>query len=226
MRSLSLLLLFISVILILLSCNSKMGIKRDSYGRANKKIETNNQKETYGKRPRKDKGMFNYNSNKKRVTTRSRAGAVGKCKHGKGIHLFGKKRKKNEGPTANIKKEWTGRVSKGFAFIEPADERKRKNLKYDTKHQKGRGSYSFNAKKKRVLKKKWLFVFTRHAREKETSTFSGGKARKFFLFNIYNSHKHGSVHRKGVFRLKKDNAGRKKKKMERDLFNPKMGIKI
>lgn len=72
------------------------------------------------------------------------------------------------------------------------------------------------------MQKKFLFIFDKHKREKETSTFRGGKARKFVKLNMFNPKRKRVVHREGLFKRDYEKNTGRKKKLEMNLFNPKM----
>jgi len=104
------------------------------------------------------------------------------------------------------------------------DKHNRQNSSYDRPLKETKGSYEYNSKKRTVTKKKFLF-FTKHRHEKETSTFTGGKTKRFFKYNVFNKKKRRTVNKRGLFGNRKDKTKQKKIK-ERDLFDPKMHLKI
>ncbi len=144
----------------------------------------------------------------------------------KGENRFGKDRLKHKGTFIFNKDKRMVVSRKRFFFFTASHKREPESTSYGSKQRQTKGSYAFNAKKKRVEKKKFLFIFNRHAKEKETSSFSGGKTRRFFKFNVFSKKKKTTVHRNGIFRRSMDKKTRRKKNLGRDLFNPRMGIKI
>jgi hypothetical protein len=187
----------------------------------------NKQHEMYGTKARKTKGLYAYDKNKRRVTNKKRffifSPVVKRERNwgdrnsshlgNKGINIFDTKHRRVV-------------EQKQFILFGASHKMDRTQARERTKQLETKGSYSFNPKKKRVIKKKYLFFFNRHVQEKETSTFSGGKTRKFFSFNLFSKHKKRTIHKKGLFRKRSDNINKRRKTLERDLFNPKMGVKI
>lgn len=125
-------------------------------------------------------------------------------------------------PTKTYDKKKHRMIEQKSFLSSPKDKHDRQNSSYDTKLKETKGSYEYNSKKKRVTKKKFLF-FKRYKREKETSTFTGGKVKKFFKFNIFNKKKRENVHRHGLFRRRTEKKY-KRKKLEQDLFDPRMRV--
>jgi len=86
-----------------------------------------------------------------------------------------------------------------------------------------RGSYQFNSKHKRVRSKKnFLFFFHVKKHEAETSTFSGGKGRKFFSLSFLKNHHKTFRHKRPLFKKRQNNDIGSKRRHEMDLFSPKM----
>jgi len=112
---------------------------------------------------------------------------------------------------------------KSFLVFNKKDKRDRQNSSYDTKTKATKGSYEYDAKKKRVVKNKSLFR-QKKKREIDAGSFKGTKMQKF-RYNVFNKHKKRTVHRHSIFRKKTDNRN-KKRKLEHDLFNPRMKIII
>ena len=114
---------------------------------------------------------------------------------------------------------------KSFLSFRKKDEKHdRQNSDYRGKTNNTRGSYSYNTKRKRVTKKKFLF-FKRYKHERETSNFSGGRVKRFFKFNVFNKNKRTTVHKHGLFRRGTEKFF-KNKDTNHQLFNPKMHVRI
>ena len=86
-----------------------------------------------------------------------------------------------------------------------------------------RGSYQFNSRHKRVKSKKnFLLFFHVKKHEAETSTFSGGKGRKFFSLSFLKNHHKTFKHRRPLFKKRQKADIGSKRRHEMDLFSPKM----
>lgn len=86
-----------------------------------------------------------------------------------------------------------------------------------------RGSYQFNSKHKRVRSKKnFLFFFHVKKHEAETSTFSGGKGRKFFSLSFLKNNHKTFKHKRPLFTKRQKADVGSKHRHEMDLFSPKM----
>jgi len=88
------------------------------------------------------------------------------------------------------------------------------------------GSYHFNQKKKRVKSKKnFLIFFHVKKHEPETSSFSGGKRWSFLHFDKKNKHK-TFKHKRPLFKKRNSSDLGSKRKLEMNLFSPKMRNKF
>jgi hypothetical protein len=197
--------------LFLASCQRKMDSRRNSFSGQKKEV-VDNQKNIYQRKAAKDKGYYRLKTHKSNGNPFSNYGkrdrstsSVRKENTSTGSYEYNEKQRKVVG-------------KKYLIFWNKKDKRDRVSSDIRTDTRENTGSYEYNLKKKKVIKKKFLF-FKRYKREKETSTFSGGR----HVFRFHNSDKKG--HKHGLFRRHMEK-NYKNKKLSPELFDPSMKIII
>jgi hypothetical protein len=202
-----LIILVIPCLFVVVSCNSRINSNRNIFISPTKNIKYR-QKETYTVKGNRSQNAYSYS----------------KGKRGRETGSFRTKKKEIRSSSKYDKKKKRVTEKKSFLSSGRNNRRERKNSNFERKSKETKGSYVFNAKKKRVVKKKVLF-FRKKKREEKTFGFRGGETKHFVKYNVFSKRKRRTVHRHGFLR-KKSEGRTKKSKHERDLFDPKMGIKF
>jgi hypothetical protein len=201
-----LIILIIPCLTVMISCNSRINSNRNIFISPTKNIKYR-QKETFTVRSNKSQNAYSYSK--------------GKRNREAGKYDIEKKKFR---PSSKYDKKKKRNTEQRSFFSSGKEKRERKNSNFETRPKDTKGSYKFNPKKKKVVKKKVVF-FRKGKREERTFSFRGGKTKHFIKYNVFNKRKKRTVHRHGFLR-KKTEGKIKKGKHERDLFNPKMGIKF
>jgi hypothetical protein len=195
------------------------------------------EKGTYSFKKKKRKLAFkNWNNLKKKSVTSAH---IQKGKTKKGTYSFSKRKKRvrrsNGFFSHSKRKSYIGPgLSKGKSssnFSKRKFKRNgilsflpngKRNRKYHNTGFKSNSTFHYNRKQRRVTpnKTRFLIFFKKKRKEKYTDTFSGGQVKNFLSFNKYSSRKRKSVHPFHLFKRKNKNA--KKKRLEMNLFSPRM----
>ncbi len=197
--------------LILVSCQSKINSRRNSFD-GQKKDVTNNQNNIYQRKSAKEKGYHRLKKNKNRGNPFSN--------YSKHDRSTSSERKENPSTGTYEYSEKHKKVvgKKYLIFWNKKDKRDRVNSDIRTDTRDNNSSYEYKLKKKKVVKKKFLF-FKCYKHEKETSTFSGGR----HVFHFHNRTR--KPHKHGLFRGRMEK-NHKNKTLSPELFDPSMKIII
>ncbi|MGD0710031.1 MAG: hypothetical protein ABR968_02535 [Bacteroidales bacterium] len=201
--------------LFLASCQRKINSRRNSFSGQKKEV-IDNQNRIYQRKAAKDKGIYKLNTRKNNRNPFSNY-----SKHNRSTSSI---RKENQSTGSYEYSEKQRKVvgKKYLIFWNKKDKRDRVSSDIRTDTRENIGSYEYNLKKKKVVKKKFLF-FKRYKREKETSTFSGGK--HIFRFRASKGNNRAKTHKHGLFRRHMEK-NHKNKKLSPELFDPSMRIII
>ena len=157
------------------------------------------------------KGTYSFSKRKRRVKRNS-----GFFSHSKRSSYFGDGPSKGKS-SSNFSKRKYGK--KNILSFLPNGKR---NRKYHNGGLRSNSTSHYNRKLRRVApnKTRYLIFFKKKRKEKYTDTFSGGHMKKLLNFNKYSSKKRKSVHPLNLFKRKNKNP--KKKRLEMNLFSPRM----
>ncbi|MFH0893289.1 MAG: hypothetical protein V2A54_02540, partial [Bacteroidota bacterium] len=176
--------------------------------------------DSYGSRWSGNRSSYSYNKKHKRVEGKRFLGVFQMHRREKSGDSFGSRYSggKSSYKYNKRKKRVMGRK---FLFFR-LNKREGGNDSFRVSFRPSGSSYAYNKNKRRVLPKKFLWIFRLNKREKETSSFRGGKFKHALKFNVFNERKKHVVHRKWPFNRKHEKEYKSKKKPEMDLFPRKV----